>query len=33
VVGNRTREGVLGVGVDVHLHDAVVECLADLTEQ
>ncbi len=33
VVGDRAGEGVLGVGVDVHLDDAVVEGLADLLEQ
>ena len=33
VVDDRPGEGVLRVGVDVHLHDAVVERLADLLER
>ena len=33
MVDDRPREVVLGVGVDVHLHDAVVERLADLLQQ
>ena len=33
MIGDRPGEGVLRVGVDVHLHDAVVECLADLAQQ
>ena len=30
MVGDRAGEGVLGVGVDVHLHDAVAHCLGDV---
>ena len=33
VVHDRAGERVLGVGVDVHLHDAVVQRLVDLREQ
>ena len=33
MVGDRPREVVLGIGVDVHLHHAVVERLADLLQQ